>query len=149
MKDAIVGVSEEMRAADAQWGAPRHLPRERVQDLIWINGTLSFEDAIGELVAEGLVDPKRVGIAGYSRGSQMVNVTMTQSKVFRAASSGDGGFLEPMGYFVISENYRSIFGGSPFDPEATALYTRLSPTFRAEQAEIGRASVRARVCQNV
>src|SRR3546814_6296473 len=39
-----------------------------------------------------------------------------------------------MGYFVISENYRSIFGGSPFDPEATALYQRLSPTFRAEQA---------------
>src|SRR3546814_3227756 len=64
----------------------------------------------------------------------MVNVTMTQSKVFRAASSGDGGFLEPMGYFVISENYRSIFGGSPFDPEDTALYQRLSPTFRAEQA---------------
>src|SRR3546814_246783 len=29
----------------------------------------------------------------------MVNVTMTQSKVFRAASSGDGGFLEPMGVF--------------------------------------------------
>src|SRR3546814_771840 len=107
MNDPIVGDSEEMLAAYAQWGAPGPLPRERVQDLIWINGTLSFEDAIGELVAEGLVDPKRVGIAGYSRGSQMVNVTMTQSKVFRAASSGDGGFLEPMGYFVISENYRS------------------------------------------
>src|SRR3546814_19400664 len=64
----------------------------------------------------------------------MVNVTMTQSKVFRAASSGDGGFLEPMGHFVIRENYRSIFGGSPFDPEATELSQRLSPTFRAQQA---------------
>src|SRR3546814_11011140 len=84
MNDPIVGDSEEMLAAYAQWGAPGPLPRERVQDLIWINGTLSLEDAIGALVAEGLVDPKRVGIDGYSRGSQMVNVTMTTAKVFRA-----------------------------------------------------------------
>lgn len=46
-----------------------------------------------ELAAEGLIDPARVGIAGYSRGSQMVNVTVTNSNMFRAASSGDGGFL--------------------------------------------------------
>src|SRR3546814_19578351 len=110
-----------MLAAYAQWGAPGPLPRERVQDLIWINGTLSFEDAIGELVAEGLVDPKRVGIAGYSRGSQMVNVTMTQSNVFRAAYRGDGGFLEPRGKLVLCEKYRAIIGGWPFDPETTAL----------------------------
>src|SRR3546814_17227575 len=114
MNDPIVGDSEEVLAAYAQWGAPGPLPRERVQELIWINGTLSFEDAIGELVAEGLVDPKRVGIAGYSRGSQMVNVTMTQAKVFRASYSGDGGFLEPVGYFVLSEKHLSLFGGSPF-----------------------------------
>src|SRR3546814_1911011 len=42
MNDPIVGDSEEMLAAYAQWGAPGPLPRERVQDLIWINGTLSF-----------------------------------------------------------------------------------------------------------
>src|SRR3546814_16449023 len=104
MNDPIVGDSEEMLAAYAQWGAPGPLPRERVQDLIWINGTLSFEDAIGELVAEGLVDPKRVGIAGYSRGPQMVNVTMTPSKGFRAVSGGDGGLLEPVGSLVLREN---------------------------------------------
>src|SRR3546814_19006312 len=115
-----------MLAAYAQWGAPGPLPRERVQDLIWINGTLSFEDAIGELVAEGLVDPKRVGIAGYRRGSQMVNVKMTQSKDFRAASSGDGGFLEPMGHFLISEKYTLIFVGSLCCHEDTPLYLALT-----------------------
>src|SRR3546814_20949698 len=119
MNDPIVGDSEEVLAAYAQWGAPGPLPRERVQELIWINGTLSFEDAIGELVAEGLVDPKRVGIAGYSRGSQKVHVTMTQTKVFRAASSGAGGFVEPMGSLVLIANFHSILVGPHFDLAAT------------------------------
>lgn len=127
--------SAELAAAYAQWGGDKGpLPLERVQDLIWINGAWSFEDAIKELVADGLVDPRRVGIAGYSFGSQMVNATMTQSKVFRAASSGDGGVLEPSAYFVLSDVYRSIFGGSPYDAKAVPNYQRLSPTFRAKLA---------------
>src|SRR3546814_20894576 len=100
MNDPIVGESEELLAAYAQWGAPGPLQRERVQDLIWIDGTLSFEDAIGELVAEGLVVHNRVGLAGYSTGSQMVTVTMTHTKAFGACSRGGGGILGLRGYFV-------------------------------------------------
>lgn len=135
MNEPAVSDSAELGAAYAQWGGtPGPLPLERVQDLIWINTVSSFEDAVKDLDKEGLVDASRVGIAGYSAGSQMVNVAMTQSKAFRAASSGDGGYLEPSGYFSNSASYRSVFGGSPYDPVAVPLYRRLSPTFRAAQA---------------
>ncbi|MGQ2936836.1 MAG: alpha/beta hydrolase family protein, partial [Sphingopyxis sp.] len=64
-------------------GGPGTLGPEKLRELIWINGVYSFEDAIAELASEGIVDPDRIGIAGYSRGSQMVNVAMTQSEMFR------------------------------------------------------------------
>jgi dipeptidyl aminopeptidase/acylaminoacyl peptidase len=104
------------------------------QDLIWVNSAFANEDAIKALAAEGLVDPDHVGIAGYSYGSQMVNVTMTQTKLFRAASSGDGGFLEPSSYSSMGEVYRWIFGGSPYDPAFLPNYQRLSPGLRASEA---------------
>src|SRR3546814_15560878 len=63
------------------------------------------------LAAEGLVDPARVGIAGYSRGAQMVNVAITQMQIFSAASSGDGGFLAPSGYAGWPASYNPVYGG--------------------------------------
>src|SRR3546814_3897815 len=90
--------------------------------LIWINGVYSFEDAIAELASEGIVDPDRIGIAGYSRGSQMVNVAMTQSEMFRAASSGDGNYLEPASYSDPKDGYHAVFGGPPSgDRKSTRL----------------------------
>lgn len=134
MNEPAASNSPELQAAYAQWGGSGTLPTERVQDLIWFNGIQTFEDAVKQLVDEGLVDAQRVGIAGYSAGSQMVNVAMTQSKAFRAASSGDGGYLEPSGYFLNPSSYRAVYGGSPYDPAALSLYQRLSPSFRAAHA---------------
>ncbi|WP_168075203.1 prolyl oligopeptidase family serine peptidase [Caulobacter sp. SSI4214] len=126
--------SEAMDQAHKQWsGASGPLDKARLRDLLWLSSTHAFEDAIQSLAKEGLVDLGRVGIAGYSRGSQVTNVTMTQSKIFKAASSGDGGYLEPAGYFWV-EPYKIIFGGSPYDPAAAPNYQQLSPTFRAAQA---------------
>src|SRR6185312_7580606 len=121
-------------AYDAWSNASGGVHPARIQDLIWLTGVHSFEAAITELVAQGLVDPDRVGIAGFSFGSQMVNVTMTQSSMFKAASSGDGGYLEPSGYFSMRQTYKAAFGGSPYDPVAQENYRRLSPTFRATLA---------------
>src|SRR5690606_18670865 len=85
MNDPRPRQSARLYAAYEAWmrgeGPPE--PAE-VQRLVWLNGVYSFEDAVKEMVAEGLVDPERVGIAGYSRGSQMVNVTLTNSTMFRA-----------------------------------------------------------------
>lgn len=109
------------------------LSPEKMRELLWLRSVTTFEDAVGTLVAEGVIDPGRVGIAGYSRGSQVTNVAMTQSRLFRAASSGDGGFLEPSGFADGSGIYDLIFGGSPYD-NALPAYQALSPSLRAEKA---------------
>lgn len=134
MNEPASSDSAALAAAYGQWVGSGSLPIERVQDLVWINIAHSFEDAVKDLVAEGLVDGGRVGIAGYSRGSQLINVAMTQSRMFNVASSGDGGYLEPSAYFTNRDTYRAVYGGSPYDPAAVSRYQRLSPTFRASLA---------------
>jgi len=100
--------------------------------LLFLNTVYSMEDAITELAEQGVVDLGRVGIAGYSRGSQIVNVAMTQSKLFRAGSSGDGAFLEPSTYAQSPRAYDAIFGGSPYGPHLEN-YQALSPSLRTSQ----------------
>jgi dipeptidyl aminopeptidase/acylaminoacyl peptidase len=130
--------SPESEAAYQEYRDPHGaVAHADVQRLLWIETVQSFEDVVRALAAEGLVDTARVGIVGYSAGSQMVNVAMTQLRLFRAASSGEGGFLEPAGYFTLPQNaarYAGIYAGSPYDPAAAEDYLRLSPTFRARLA---------------
>ncbi|WP_169799488.1 prolyl oligopeptidase family serine peptidase [Novosphingobium lentum] len=125
------------RQAEALEGAYRAWMRgsgppgpEALQQLVFINGVHSFEDAISQLTKEGLVDADRVGIAGYSRGAQMVNVAVTQSTKFRAASSGDGGLLEPSGYATARDSYDAIYGGSPLGGHLDQ-YRRFAPSLNA------------------
>jgi dipeptidyl aminopeptidase/acylaminoacyl peptidase len=68
----------------------RDIAPAELQRLWWLNSVYSIEDAAREMAADGLVDINHVGVAGYSRGSQIANVAMTQSTLFKAASSGDG-----------------------------------------------------------
>jgi dipeptidyl aminopeptidase/acylaminoacyl peptidase len=132
INEASSRLNADLRAADQAWGLQGPtLPPERMRELLWLTGIASFEDAVSELAAEGIVDPARVGIAGYSRGSQLVNVAMTQSHFFRAASSGDGGFLEPAMAADMPDHYKAIFGGLPYDPKALPNYLALSPSLRA------------------
>ena len=127
--------SAESRAVYETWvNETKDRSPRQVQDRIWLNDTASFEDAVSELIGAGVVDPARVGIAGYSRGSQSVNVTMTQSQMFRAASSGDGGYLEPAFYPSLSASYDSVYGGPPTDPAALPNYLRMAPSLRGKEA---------------
>lgn len=127
--------NKDLQDADRSWVGERDLmPPEQMRKLLWLTGVASFETAIEELAAAGVIDRERVGIAGYSRGSQLVNVAMTQSKIFRAASSGDGAYLEPVYEPDMPESYRAVFGGSPFDPKFLPNYLALSPSLRAGEA---------------
>jgi dipeptidyl aminopeptidase/acylaminoacyl peptidase len=127
--------NQELFDADRAWAAERGLiSPAQMRKLLWLTGVASFETAIEELAAAGVVDKERVGIAGYSRGSQLVNVAMTQSKMFRAASSGDGAYLEPVYEPDMPESYHAVFGGSPFDPNFLPNYLALSPSLRADEA---------------
>ncbi|NYF30643.1 prolyl oligopeptidase family serine peptidase [Sphingopyxis sp. JAI108] len=135
INEASSRLNADLRAADQAWGLQgKPLAPDRMRELLWLTGVASFEDAVLELAKEGVVDPARVGIAGYSRGSQLVNVAMTQSRFFRAASSGDGGFLEPAMAADMPDHYVAIFGGLPYDPKALPNYLALSPSLRANEA---------------
>lgn len=123
--------SPELMAGYAQWstGSGPLSPIE-VQRRAWLSVVDTFEDVITQLVGEGIVDGARVGIAGYSRGSQITNVAITQSRHFKVASSGDGHFLEPAIYPISVRSYGAIFGGPPSGPYLEN-YLRISPSLRA------------------
>src|SRR3546814_20948263 len=54
--------------------------------------------------------------------------------MFRAASSGDGGYLEPAFYPSLSASYDSVYGGPPTDPAALPNYLRMAPSLRGKEA---------------
>jgi dipeptidyl aminopeptidase/acylaminoacyl peptidase len=102
-----------------------------------LNPVSSIEAALTSAIAAGLADPQKTGIAGYSRGAEIVEWSMTQSKLFHAAVEGDaGGFLAGHYAFVgasVRKYYRQLYGGSPYDPDVRENYQRLSPSFRTKQ----------------
>lgn len=125
--------SDELRAAYAAWGRGSGPPDPaEVRRLIWLDGVQGFEDIVKQLADEGLVDPARVGIAGYSRGSQMVNVAISQTGAFRAASSGDGGYLEPAGYMAAAASYNPVYGGAPLGDDFKS-YQSFAPSLNADK----------------
>lgn len=133
INDPAPSQSADLSRAFGEWtSGGGALGPDQLQKLLWLNGVYSFETAVREMAEKGIVDPDRVGIAGYSRGSQMVNVTITQSSLFAAASSGDGGYLEPDAFAENEETYRAVFGGSPYGP-FLQRYQALSPSLRIKE----------------
>lgn len=125
--------SPELMAAFAQWvSGTGPLSPVEVQRRAWLNVVETFEDVVSQLVLKGIVDSTRVGIAGYSRGSQITNVAITQSEHFKVASSGDGHFLEPAIYPISIRSYGAIFGGPPAG-QYLEHYLRISPSLRADR----------------
>lgn len=134
INDPLPNQSADLQAAYNAWSRGSGPPNpETVRQLIWIEGVHSLVDAVNELAAEGLIDRARVGIAGYSRGAQMTNVAITQTQIFSAASSGDGGFLEPSGYAGWPASYDPVYGGSPTG-EYFEQYRRFAPSLNAMNA---------------
>ncbi|WP_242129601.1 prolyl oligopeptidase family serine peptidase [Sphingobium sp. Sx8-8] len=124
--------SRILQAANDSWtGCDGKTAPSEVRRLIWLNAVESFRSIIAALDAESLIDPGRLGIAGYSYGSQLTNVAVTQTNLFKAASSGDGGYLEPAAYRSRRCGYGAIYGGPPSDPLAYPDYVAFAPSFRA------------------
>jgi len=101
------------------------------------NAIAGMEAALTSVIDRGMVDPDKTGIAGYSRGAEIVEWGMTQSKLFHVAIEGDaGGTLAGhygLGWPPLRAYYRQLYGGSPFDAEAQADYRRLSVSFRSKE----------------
>jgi len=78
---------------------------EKLQD--WASPTASLEDAIRQLSERGIVDPERVGIAGFSHGEEIAGYAVTHTSVFRAAVGA--AFYDPCFYFLGGSDWWSVF----------------------------------------
>jgi len=120
-------------------GATRSIIAHTQFDVI-TDPVATMEAALEDVITRGIVDPDKTGIAGYSRGAEIALYAMTQSKMFRAASIGDGGSnTNADGYWSWGHReaaawYTSVYGGSAYDsdPKIRENYRRFSPAFRAK-----------------
>jgi hypothetical protein len=102
----------QMDDSGAHFASPEEAPGE-------LN---AFESAISHLVSDGVVDPSRVGVIGFSRTCFHVRYALVHSPtLFRAASTTDG--FDPSyvaytlsngGYYSAVPQMEAINGGAPF-----------------------------------
>lgn len=99
-----------------------------------------YEAAANQLVADGIVDPERIGIIGFSRTCYYVMETLTTSALhIKAASVTDGvmeGYLQYMIWGEpengIAADSESVIGVKPFGKDLP-LWLERSPLFRLDK----------------
>lgn len=135
----VLSVNEttaDLAVSDAYGSARSDLSPARMQQGMGLDAVATMEAAVADAVARGLVDPQRVGIAGYSRGGIVTTLALSQSKVFRAGINADTSFFSAGGFYrggMVREIYRGLFGGPPLDPRYAAAYRAFSPSARADR----------------
>ena len=118
-------------------GSAEQSGTQKVQFQIGLDAVATMEAAVQFAVDTLGGDPERVGIAGYSRGAEVVAYSLSQSKVFRAGVTGDGA-VAASGYWMSGLTrslLHAIYGGSPFsaDLEVQKSYRAFAPSFRASE----------------
>lgn len=112
------------------------IPVERMQKAIGFDAIATMEAAANWAIDQGIADRDRIGIAGYSRGAIVTTLALSQSKMFAAGAMADSSFFNAGTYWANTTSlgvYKSVFGGSPFDPKFFPNYLAFSPTARAQQ----------------
>ena len=109
-----------------------HLP-------VWASPTASLESAIQRLSEMGIIDPSKVGIAGFSHGAEIMAYAITHAKFIHAAI-GDVGSRDPYFYYMATNSWHKIFadwglGGWP-EGNASANWRELSPSLRADRINV-------------
>jgi dipeptidyl aminopeptidase/acylaminoacyl peptidase len=103
----------------------------------WADGVQDIHAVMDYLVAEGLSDPKRLGIGGWSYGGINTNYAIATDTRFRAAVSGAGAANLIAGYGTDQyiHDYESEVG-KPWVEEDLARYIELSfPFFHADRIQ--------------
>jgi len=94
-----------------------------------------YVSAAKQLISEGLVDPERIGVIGFSRTCYYVMEALTTNPLhFRAASITDGGILTYSQYimgFARSE-FETMIGAKPFG-EGLQQWLKRSPGFNLDK----------------
>ena len=85
------------------------------------------------MIAKYPVDPKRLGVTGYSYGGFLTNWVITQTQRFAAAIVGAGisNWVSDYGTADIPRTKESEFGGTPWEPKAAEALLKWSPVVHA------------------
>jgi dipeptidyl aminopeptidase/acylaminoacyl peptidase len=103
--------------------------------------TLLYESVVKKLSEEGLIDPSRVGVIGFSRSVYHVLVAITKAeRLFAAASVTDGATFGYFEYLLsvdsgIDEEDDAINGGKPFGAEGLKNWLTRSPEFNMDRVQ--------------
>ena len=122
---------------DVGWN--RNIPvgdfEKKLQD--WASPTASMEAAVEQLNAQEIIDPKRVGIAGFSHGEEIAGYAVTHTHLFRAAIGA--AFYDPCFYYLGGADWWSVFekwglGGWP-EGQAKANWQQVAMSRNAERIQ--------------
>jgi dipeptidyl aminopeptidase/acylaminoacyl peptidase len=89
--------------------------------------------AVDDAVARGWADPDRLAVMGWSYGGILTNHVITKTDRFKAAITGASEVLYVVNYG--HDQYQRWWEqelGLPWQPEARAIYERMSPFNRVE-----------------
>jgi dipeptidyl aminopeptidase/acylaminoacyl peptidase len=89
---------------------------------------------VDHLIAQGIVDPARMAVMGWSYGGYMTNWTITQTNRFKAAAAGAGmsNLVSQTGNADIRANKIEAFGAPWDNPD---YYLKRSPIFFAHRVK--------------
>jgi dipeptidyl aminopeptidase/acylaminoacyl peptidase len=111
-----------------KWG--ESISGGKYNDLEWID----VEKGVDSLIAKGLVDPKMLGVLGWSNGSIITIELTTRTNRYKAAGAGAGdvNWTSDWGNAVFGDAFEQYYlGKTPMDdPE---LYIKKSPLFRMDK----------------
>jgi dipeptidyl aminopeptidase/acylaminoacyl peptidase len=90
-------------------GRPRNIRPGSFEGKIldWSGPTASIEAAIDQLSEQGVIDPGRVGIAGFSHGEEIAGYSVLHTNRFRAAIGA--ALYDPCFYFIGGNAWWSAF----------------------------------------
>ncbi|MGC2356947.1 MAG: Atxe2 family lasso peptide isopeptidase [Candidatus Acidiferrum sp.] len=114
-------------------------PGEFQRYLLWYESVNeSLEMAIQKASEMGVVDTTRVGLTGYSRGTEIVAYEITHTKLFRAVS-GTAGDDSPYFYYMAPRRVQDSFskegvGGWP-EGKSKGNWTRVAAYLNAERID--------------
>ncbi len=99
-------------------------------------GGLDYEDvmaAVDDVLARYPIDPKRLGVTGYSYGGFLTNWAITRTTRFAAAVVGAGisNWISDYGTADIPRTKETEFYGPPWEPRGAETLLKWSPVMRA------------------
>jgi dipeptidyl aminopeptidase/acylaminoacyl peptidase len=105
-------------------------------DLLGRENDLDVEDilsGVDHLVKEGIADPERLGVMGWSNGGYLTNCCITKTTRFKAASSGAGIVDTVMEWGANDEPAYPMVFKRGFPWSQPDLYRKTSPTYALDK----------------